>query len=364
MRAANEELQSVNEEYRSTAEELETSKEELQSINEELRTVNVELKSKLDAISMAHNDLQNLIAATEIGTLFLAHDLKIKFFTPRAHDYFKINNADIGRPISDFRHRLIYDRLEQDVADVPKNLAPVDRDIKTTDGRWVSMQVRPYRTLDDKIDGVVVTLADITELKVTEEGLAAELRAMTRLQALSTKLMEANRIEGPLESILTAILELSNGDAGSVRLFDEASQTLRLVAHQGIQEQFVDRLAVADASSGSPYGLTLAKCERVVLEDTETASAVAPSLEEAREAGYRSVVLAPLCSTSGKVVGLLSVHFRERHTFRPMSCNSLTSARARPPMRSASNCCSMLYARQIAEKTSSWRSSRMSYAIL
>src|SRR5581483_7928286 len=108
LRAANEELQSINEEYRSTSEELETSKEELQSINEELQTVNSELKLKLEAISRAHSDLQNLMAATDIGTLFLDSGLRIKRFTERATELFSITQTDEGRPITDFANRLEY----------------------------------------------------------------------------------------------------------------------------------------------------------------------------------------------------------------------------------------------------------------
>ncbi|GLI92363.1 CheR family methyltransferase [Methylocystis echinoides] len=317
LRAANEELQSINEEYRSTAEELETSKEELQSINEELQTVNGELKSKLAAISTAHNDLENLVAATEIGTLFLDPAQRIRFFTPRVHDYFNIGATDIGRLLADFSHRLLYDGLGQDVANVLKNLVPVDKAIKTADGRWVSMQVRPYRTLEDKIDGVVVTFTDITKLKVAEEGLASELRAMTRLQELSTRVMEANRLEEPLGTILAAIIELIGGDFGSIQLFDEATQTLRLVAHRGFGQRFLDHFAVVDASSGSACGIALAKCERVAFEDVEAEPAFAPSFEEARAAGYRAVVSAPLCASSGKLVGMLAVHFKEKHAFTP-----------------------------------------------
>src|SRR5262249_25167670 len=111
LRAANEELQSINEEYRSTSEELETSKEELQSINEELQTVNSELKLKLDAVSRAHSDLQNLMAATDFGTLFLDSSLRIKRFTKPVTDLFRITATDEGRPVTDFAHRLEYDDL-------------------------------------------------------------------------------------------------------------------------------------------------------------------------------------------------------------------------------------------------------------
>lgn len=117
LRIANEELQSVNEEYRSTAEELETSKEELQSINEELQTVYAELKSKLSKIASAHGDLQNLINATEIGTLFLDRNLRIRMLTPSV-ELFSVSDSDIGRSITDFTHRLTYDGVEEDARKV------------------------------------------------------------------------------------------------------------------------------------------------------------------------------------------------------------------------------------------------------
>lgn len=317
LRAANEELQSINEEYRSTAEELETSKEELQSINEELQTVNGELKSKLEAISTAHNDLENLVAATEIGTLFLDSDLKIKFFTPRVHAYFNISQSDIGRIISDFSHRLVYDGLEQDVTSVLESLKPIDRDIKTSDGRWVSMQVRLYRTLEEQIDGVVVTFADITKLKLAEERLAAELRAMARLQELSTKVMVADQLEEPLGTILDAIIELIGANFGYIQLYDGAAKVLRIVAHRGFQKRFLDNFASVGASSGTACGIALAKCERVVFEDVEKEPLFAPNLDEARVAGYRAVISAPLCASSGGLVGMLAVHFCEPHQFSP-----------------------------------------------
>lgn len=163
LRAANEELQSLNEEYRSTSEELETSKEELQSMNEELQTVNAELKSKLESVSSAHSDLRNLVAATEIGTLFLDPELGIRMFTPRVADLFNITDADIGRTITDFTHRLAYDRLKPDAEQVMRELIPLEKEVETASGRYLIMGMRPYRTVEDRIDGVVVTFVDVTD---------------------------------------------------------------------------------------------------------------------------------------------------------------------------------------------------------
>ena len=171
LRIANEELQSVNEEYRSTAEELETSKEELQSINEELQTVNAELKSKLDKIANAHSDLQNLINATEIGTLFLDADLRVKMLTPAVERLFNVTDSDVGRPITDFTHRLTYGRVEDDARKVIKDLAPLESEVETKDGRWLMMRIRPYRTAEDRIDGVVLSFVDITGRRQAEEAL-------------------------------------------------------------------------------------------------------------------------------------------------------------------------------------------------
>ncbi|MEL7782519.1 chemotaxis protein CheB [Citromicrobium bathyomarinum] len=173
LRIANEELQSINEEYRSTAEELETSKEELQSINEELQTVNAELKSKLDGIAGAHSDLQNLINATEIGTLFLDAKLRIKMLTPAVERLFSVTRSDVGRPITDFTHKLAYDGVEEDARRVLSDLVPLESEVKTKDGRWLMMRLRPYRTVEDRIEGIVVSFVDITKRRMAEEQLRA-----------------------------------------------------------------------------------------------------------------------------------------------------------------------------------------------
>ena len=169
LRASNEELQSINEEYRSTAEELETSKEELQSINEELQTLNNELKLKLDAVSRAHNDLQNLMSSSDVATLFLSTAMRINRFTPRVAEIFSVVAGDEGRPIADFTHRLEYDGLASDARRVLSDLVPLERTIRTQDGHWLLMRIRPYRTLDDKIEGVVATFVDVTERQEAEE---------------------------------------------------------------------------------------------------------------------------------------------------------------------------------------------------
>jgi two-component system CheB/CheR fusion protein len=182
LRAANEELQSINEEYRSTGEELETSKEELQSINEELQTVNSELKAKLDDVSRSHSDIQNLMDATDVGILFLDTDLRIKRFTPRIADIFNVAPGDEGRSITDFTHSLDYLNLAEDARCVLRDLVSSERELRGRNGgSWRLMRMRPYRTEDNRIDGVVVTLIDISELRRAEDSLReseARIRAV------------------------------------------------------------------------------------------------------------------------------------------------------------------------------------------
>ncbi|WP_255329435.1 CheR family methyltransferase [Paracoccus albicereus] len=186
LRVANEELQSINEEYRSTSEELETFKEELQSMNEELKTVNSELKTKLESIGAANSDLENIVAATDIGTLFLDQKLRIRMFTPRVADVFNVTEPDVGRSITDFTHRLDYRGLADDALAVLRNLAPIEREAQSEDGRWLMMRLRPYRTVEDRIEGVVVIFIDVTaqhqadqRLRISEE----RFRALTHATA-------------------------------------------------------------------------------------------------------------------------------------------------------------------------------------
>lgn len=171
LKAANEELQSINEEYRSTTEELETSQEELQSVNEELETLNNELKTKIEEVSRANSDLQNLMTSTEITTLFLDRDLRVKRYTPSAEQLFNIVPADRGRSIEHLTHQLEYPTLSDDAREVLRSLAPTRRDVRSADGLWYQAQVRPYRTIDDSIEGVVLTFVDVTQLREVSEAL-------------------------------------------------------------------------------------------------------------------------------------------------------------------------------------------------
>ncbi|WP_036177302.1 CheR family methyltransferase [Massilia sp. 9096] len=169
LRASNEELQAINEELRSATEELETSKEELQSVNEELITVNYELKVKVEETSKANDDLNNLIALTDIATVFVDRGLRIKRFTPRTTDIFSVIASDLGRSLLDLNHRLDYDQLADDVTATFETLRPVEREVRSNNGRWYIVRLLPYRTTEDRIEGAIMTFFDISERRHAEE---------------------------------------------------------------------------------------------------------------------------------------------------------------------------------------------------
>jgi two-component system, chemotaxis family, CheB/CheR fusion protein len=171
LKASNEELQAMNEELRSATEELETSREELQSINEELTTVNQELKSKVDELGHSNSDMQNLMDATAIATLFLDRDLCITRYTPSAVALFNLIPSDVGRPLSHLSNKLDYAMLDEDARRVLDGLVPIEREVRDAPGQWYLLRMRPYRTVDDRIAGIVLTLVDITERKDAESAL-------------------------------------------------------------------------------------------------------------------------------------------------------------------------------------------------
>ncbi|MEA3187238.1 MAG: two-component system, chemotaxis family, CheB/CheR fusion protein [Chthoniobacter sp.] len=171
LKASNEELQAMNEELRSATEELETSREELQSINEELITVNQELKTNVDELGHANSDLNNLMAATAIGIVFVDRSLHITRYTPSAVAIFHLIPGDIGRPLSDLQHRLDYPELRRDAERVIETLVPVEREVKDGTGRWFLSRLLPYRTEEDLIAGAVLTFVDITDLRQVQSAL-------------------------------------------------------------------------------------------------------------------------------------------------------------------------------------------------
>jgi two-component system CheB/CheR fusion protein len=178
LKAANEELKANNEELQSTNEELESSKEELQSTNEEIETTILELHRKNRELKKADDDIKNLFKSADIGTLFLSKDLKIKRFTAMAQKIFNMIENDVGRPISHITHKLKYEDLESDVKDVLEHLNKKELEVETKSGEWLTLRVHPYRTGEDVIDGVLITVTDTTEVKKVEQKAQQMRRAL------------------------------------------------------------------------------------------------------------------------------------------------------------------------------------------
>lgn len=253
MRASDEERQSTTEELRSAMEELETSRQELQSINQELQSVNQKNRRKVDELDLLSSDLQNLLIATDIATLFLDRDLRILRFTPKLGDLFNVRGTDRGRPISDLTHRLGYDNLRRDAETVLGGLVPVERELQDDAGKWYLTRIHPYRDSDDRIDGVVVTFVDITDRKDAERmrlELQARQQATATEKAIRKKEAElarvsrtlmvgelatsiAHEVNQPLVGVITnaqAGLRWLNGPDPNI---DEARNSLALIVRDG-----------------------------------------------------------------------------------------------------------------------------------
>ncbi len=189
LKSSNEEMQSINEELQSTNEELETSKEEMQSLNEELSTVNAELQSKVHDLSQAVNDMNNLLAGTGIATVFVDHQLKVLRYTPAAAQIINLIITDVGRPLNHIVSNLInYNTLAEDINAVLNSLISKEIEVQVKSGTWYTMCITPYRTLDNLIEGAVITFIDITRIKQTEEPVQKANRIMHLAEIVSDSL--------------------------------------------------------------------------------------------------------------------------------------------------------------------------------
>ena len=236
LRASNEELQAINEELRSATEELETSKEELQSVNEELVTVNYELKVKVEETGKANDDLNNLIASTDIPTIFVDGGMRIKRFTPRAADLFSIIASDVGRSLLDLTHKLDYEQLPEDVNATFETLRLVEREVRSNDGSCYIVRLLPYRTNEDRIEGAVMTFFDVTLRRQAEEqARASEARMRLVAESASDYAIITLDAEG----------RVTSWSRGAEHVFGYSAQEM---AQQTLERLFVPE----DIASGVP----------------------------------------------------------------------------------------------------------------
>jgi two-component system CheB/CheR fusion protein len=228
----------MNEEMRSAAEELETSKEELQSINEELTSVNQELKIKIDELAHTNDDLRNLMNSTRIGTVFLNRELRVQLFTPRARDIFNLIPADVGRGLSDITSKLDDDGLIKDAERVIEILQPLERTVRTKDGLAFLMQITPYRTTEDRIDGVVLAFTDITERYRAEEQFRRAIEDApipVIMHAEDGEVLQISRTWTSLTGY--SIAEVPTFDAWLTRAYGEGANEVRNHMHELIRDR-------------------------------------------------------------------------------------------------------------------------------
>lgn len=211
LKASNEEIMSMNEELQSANEELETSKEELQSLNEELTTVNNQLHDKVQDLETANNDMANLFNSTDIATVFLDPTLRIKRFTPATTRLFNLIATDVGRPIGDIAKTFTDELLLRDAQQLMEDLTTREKEVHTEAGRWYARRLVPYRTLDNRIDGVVITFVDITERKQAADAVVRRLAAI---------------VESAVDAILSEDLDgtIRTWNRGAERLYGYSSK--------------------------------------------------------------------------------------------------------------------------------------------
>jgi two-component system, chemotaxis family, CheB/CheR fusion protein len=274
LKSSNEEMQSVNEELQSTNEELETSKEELQSVNEELATVNSELQTKVTDLSRANNDMNNLLAGTGIGTVFVDHGLRILRFTPAASMFINLILSDVGRPVAHIVSNLVgYNSLVEDTQTVLNTLVPKEVDVRTTVGKWFKMNIQPYRTLDNVIEGAVISFVDITEMKRVKEALhkVAELFRLAVVEKNTNVAVIVQDLDG---RILT-------WNPGAVRMYgwseaEALAMNLRDRVPEGLREEASANIVkLGRAEIQEPYPTQRITKEGRVVEVRITATALA-----------------------------------------------------------------------------------------
>jgi two-component system, chemotaxis family, CheB/CheR fusion protein len=246
--SANEEIQSANEELQSTNEELETTKEELQSANEELQTVNDELQQRNNVLTQTGNDLSNLLNSVNIPLLMLTSDLHIRQFTPPMQRLLSVRPADIGRSISEIRLQLSIENIEPILHEVLETLGTRELEVQDREGRWHLLRVRPYRTSDNKIEGLVVVLVDIDQLRRSQQHLVdARDFASSVVESVPVPIVVLNQ-DGTIRTVNTAFRQLTQMQAKELEGRSMPDLVNHLWGVDGIREK-IDSLLASQAGS-------------------------------------------------------------------------------------------------------------------
>ncbi|MGN6567909.1 MAG: PAS domain-containing protein [Flavipsychrobacter sp.] len=317
LKASNEELQAMNEELRSAAEELETSKEELQSINEELRTVNQELKVKVEETTLASNNLQNLINSAEIATIFLDRSFRVALFTPPARTIFNLIPNDIGRPLSDITNKLNYPDIIGDAETVLDKLQTIEREVDASDERIFLMRILPYRTEEDRINGVVITFIDMTQHKRAEKVLRENEVWLDGQKEAFQAAMSGQPLSASLGALVRVAIAQTEGEArAAFYLVPQEGLGLHLVTGMSDDyERDVNGFQVGPESFA--YGLALHTGEPVITPDVEKEPRWESWRELARNYHYRACWYFPIRTNGGPVLGTFAMYFTNPREPKP-----------------------------------------------
>jgi len=271
LRSSNEESMSMNEELQSANEELEATTEELRSLNEELTTVNAQLREKVEQLEQAHDDLGNFFASARVPMIFLDERLRINRFTPAAAELLDIDSGDIGRFTGDIARELLQQDLEREARDVLDDLTTKTQELRAGDGRWFSRRILPYRTESRRIEGVVVTLVDITELKRASQRLALRGRQQAIIARLGIDALHESDLERFLERAVRDVQSTLDLDHCKILELQPGGKALLLRVGVGWNDGLAGH-ATVPSGVDSQAGFTLQTREPVVVDDLETES--------------------------------------------------------------------------------------------
>ncbi len=313
LRTSNEESMTMNEELQSTNEELETQSEELRSVNEELITVNSQLREKLDELQEAHADIANLLHSTKLPAIFLDRGFCIRRYTPEARKLLSVIESDIGRPIRDLKGVCIDDGMLEDAQRVVDGLAPVEKEIQGEDGAWYLRRILPYRTADDRIDGVVVTFSQVTRLKDLTAALTAQREQQSAAADAGVLALREGDFVSLAEHVVRIVSHTLDCPMCKVLELTDDQQALRLIAGVGWHDGLVGEATVPN-DRRSQAGFTLEASGPVVVSDLqgETRFQGPALLTDHR---VRSGISVIIFGATGKPYGVLGVHSTEPRAF-------------------------------------------------
>ncbi len=322
LKAAHEEALSTNEELQSSNEELEASTEELRSLNEELTTVNAQLKDKIDELSSTHDDIKNFFASTNLATIFLSSELKIKRYTPAAERLLRIGTQDIDLPIDALCRALIDEDTLEEAQRVLDSLESSERQLKADD-KWFIRKILPYQTESRKVDGVVITFIDVTALKVTADRLKVSSELHAVIARLGLKALSTEDTLNLMDQLVREVAHTLNAEYCKVLEYLPEEDQLLVKAGVGWDSGVVGNARVP-ANNASQSGFTLSTTEPVIVEDltTEQRFSGPELLTEHKVVSGMSCII----ENGNEPYGVLGVHTKEKRTFNQEDVHFIMSA--------------------------------------